>query len=54
MSGELDFVAYSLTGERLWEAYVEPPWYYTISGDRLEPDVMGRKSTLFLRTGRPA
>jgi hypothetical protein len=52
MSAEVDIVAYDLTGEKLWSEPVEPPWTYTVEGDRLELDIMGEKRSLSLTRGR--
>jgi hypothetical protein len=41
LSAELEFAAWSTSGQKLWTMFVEPPWHYTIDGDTVELDVMG-------------
>jgi hypothetical protein len=41
MAAELEFTAWSKSGEKLWSTMVEPPWSYQVAGDRIELDVMG-------------
>lgn len=51
MSAELALVAWSLTGERVWSAPVEPPWSYEVRGRSVELEVMGERTTHDLTTG---
>lgn len=51
MSAELEFAAWDIDGRKLWSTFVEPPWSYEILGDRVELDVMGRKSSFVAAIG---
>ena len=51
MSAELELAAWDVGGRKLWSTFVEPPWSYEIHGDRLELDVMGRKSSFVANLG---
>ena len=51
MQGECELAAYSLYGERLWTTFIEPPSHFSVDGDRLNLDVMGKKPTFLLRHG---
>ncbi len=50
---ELELAAWRTSGQKLWTTFVEPPWEVTVSDDKVELDVMGRKSTFGLREGPP-
>lgn len=52
MSAELELAAWDTSGHKLWTTFVEPPWSYTIEGDRIRLDVMGEVSQFGLRSGR--
>ena len=54
MSAELEFAAWDVSGRKLWSTFVEPPWSYEILGDRVELDVMGRKSSFVAGIGPPS
>jgi hypothetical protein len=54
MSAELEFAAWDINGRKLWSSFVEPPWSYDIRGDRVELDVMGRKSSFVAAIGPPS
>jgi hypothetical protein len=54
MSAETDMFAYSLAGDQIWSAYVEPPWSYTVEGDKVHLDVMGKLTEFPLLSGPPA
>jgi len=49
MAGELDMVAWTLEGERLWAEAVEPPWSYETSDGTVRLDVLGTVRTFPLR-----
>lgn len=51
MAAEVEFAAWDLAGAKLWSAFVEPPWSYQVTGDRIDLDVMGRKSAFPASTG---
>jgi hypothetical protein len=51
MSGELEVAVWDITGQKRWTRYVEPPWSYTLDGDNMQLDVMGKQSTLSLKSG---
>jgi hypothetical protein len=51
LSVELEFAAWSTAGRMLWTTFVEPPWDYSVQGDRIELDVMGNKQSFKLRDG---
>lgn len=44
MSAELELAAWTVTGHKLWTAFVEPPWDYSVEDDQILLDVMGRRS----------
>ena len=52
MSAELELAAWDLHAQKLWTAYVEPPWDYRIEDGNVHLDVMGEKSVFPLVTGR--
>lgn len=54
MAAELELAAWTLTGEKLWTRFVEPPWSYDVRGDQLDLDVMGEKTSFSLRRGTSA
>ncbi len=51
MSAELELAAWSVNGKKLWTAFVEPPWDYTVRGKCIELDVMGKKTIFDLAAG---
>jgi hypothetical protein len=51
MSAELELAAWDITGRKLWSAWAEPPWHYTVEGAAVVLDVMGAVSRFDLRTG---
>jgi hypothetical protein len=51
MAAELELAAWTLAGEKLWETFVEPPWSYRVTGERVQLDVMGRKSQFPVTSG---
>ena len=51
MSAELELAAWDVRGRKLWTTFVEPPWGYTVAGDDVRLDVMGRVSTFLLAEG---
>jgi hypothetical protein len=51
MSAELELAAWSLEGTKLWSRFVEPPWGYTVTGDVVHLDVMGKNSQFDVHTG---
>lgn len=53
MSAELELAAWDLQGSKLWSTFVEPPWGYTVEGEQLHLDVMGRKRSFSLVGGPP-
>ncbi|WP_156668083.1 hypothetical protein [Rhizobium bangladeshense] len=54
MSAELEFGVWRKTGEKLWSAFVEPPWSFKVSGENVELDIMGQLKTFRLETGAVA
>jgi hypothetical protein len=44
MAAELEFAAWTRSGEKLWSAFVEPPWSYQVAAERIQLDVMGNKT----------
>jgi hypothetical protein len=44
MAAELELAAWNLHGVKLWSRFVEPPWDYSVAGDRVTLDVMGAVS----------
>jgi hypothetical protein len=52
MSAELELAAWDTSGQKLWTTFVEPPWSYSIEGERIRLDVMGEISQIGLRSGR--
>lgn len=53
MAGELELAAWTVTGERLWSTFVEPPWSFGVEGETVRLDVMGKVDSFPLRSGRP-
>ena len=53
MSAELELAAWDIHGVKRWSTFVEPPWDYTIEGDLIYLDVMGKQSAFPLKKGRP-
>jgi hypothetical protein len=53
LSAELELAAWDTDGRKLWTTFVEPPWGYTVEGDRVHLDVMGNKQSFTLRDGPP-
>lgn len=51
MAAELELAAWHADGTKLWTTFVEPPWDYSVVGSEVRLDVMGKLSTLDLRTG---
>ncbi len=51
MSAELELAAWSLSGKKLWTTFVEPPWSYIVAGERVDLDVMGKKTSFALMGG---
>lgn len=51
MAAELEMSAWSAEGAKLWSASVEPPWDYTIVGENVHLDIMGKKSVFGLVSG---
>jgi hypothetical protein len=54
MAAELEFGVWRKTGEKLWSAFVEPPWSFNVSGENVELDIMGQLKTFRLETGAMA
>lgn len=42
MSGETELTAWTAAGTKCWSTDVEPPWDYTVRGDDVRLEVMGR------------
>ena len=53
MAAELEFAAWSSEAVKLWSMFVEPPWSHEVCGERIELDVMGRKTAFTVRPDRP-
>jgi hypothetical protein len=51
MSAELELAAWDIDGRKLWSMFVEPPWHYEVHGDRVELEVMGKKSSFVAAIG---
>jgi hypothetical protein len=45
MSAELEFAAWTTSGQKLWTTFVEPPWSYKVTGDQVRLGVMGTITT---------
>jgi hypothetical protein len=54
MAAELELAAWSIHGKKLWSAFVEPSWSFSVSASTVELDVMGKKSTFDIATGPKA
>jgi hypothetical protein len=54
MSAELELVAFDLRAKKLWTTFVEPPWTYSVEGDAVHLDVMGKKSVFSIQRGPDA
>jgi len=53
MSAELEFAAWTVSGEKLWTRFVEPPWTHVVQDGVVHLDVMGKQS-IFPLDGPPA
>jgi len=53
MSAELELAAWDIDGSKLWTRCVEPPWQYSVEGERICVDVMGTESCVNLLSGAP-
>jgi hypothetical protein len=51
MSGELEFAVWTIQGEKLWSAWVEPPWCFDMEGMTVILDVMGNVERRDLKSG---
>jgi len=51
MLAELELVAWSTKGEKLWSRRVEPPWTISVKGDKVSLDIMGRISKFSITSG---
>lgn len=51
MSAELEFTAWTITGEKLWSTFVEPPWEYKVENGEVLLDVMDERSAFPLDAG---
>lgn len=51
MAAELEFSAWNLHGQKLWSAWAEPPWNYSVQNGVIQVDVMNTLSTFSLLTG---
>ena len=51
MSAELELAAWDLQGNKLWSAFVEPPWTYEVHGTRVALEVMGQRSDFNVTAG---
>lgn len=51
MSAELELAAWDIDGRKLWSTFVEPPWHYLVSGDVLDLDVMGKRTSFSIGRG---
>jgi hypothetical protein len=51
MAAELEFAAWTITGEKLWSTFVEPPWEYKVENGEVLLDVMDVRSTFPLLEG---
>jgi len=51
MSSEIELAVWDIHGRKYWSSHVEPPWYYTVDGDTMNLDVMGKKTSFSLQHG---
>ena len=51
MAAELELAAWTRAGKKLWSTFVEPPWWYQVTGDRAQLDVMGKETEFPLLSG---
>lgn len=51
MSAELEFTAWTISGEKLWTTFVEPWWEYKVENGVVLLDVMDVRSTFPLHEG---
>ncbi|MCC7450827.1 MAG: hypothetical protein IT324_25655 [Anaerolineae bacterium] len=51
MSAEVELAAWDINGNKQWTTFVEPPWNYTVEGNIVHLDVMGKQSVFSLATG---
>jgi hypothetical protein len=53
MSAELEFAAWTTSGQKLWTTFVEPPWSYEVTSDQVRLDAMGTFTTFDKSNGPP-
>jgi hypothetical protein len=51
MSAEIEFAAWDRSGQKLWSRFVEPPWDFSVLGDQVRLDVMGKVTTFPIMGG---
>lgn len=51
MSAELEFAAWDRSGRKLWSRFVEPPWEFSVVGNHVRLDVMGKVNEFSLMDG---
>lgn len=51
MAAELELAAWTTRADKLWSTFVEPPWGFSVSGDTVNLDIVGAKSTFNIATG---
>lgn len=51
MSAEIEFAAWDRSGTKLWSRFVEPPWEFSVVGDRVQLDVMGNMAEFSIMDG---
>ena len=51
MAAELEFSAWNLHGQKLWSAWAEPPWNYSVQNGIIQLDVMDNLSSFPVSTG---
>lgn len=51
MAAELEFAAWDLHGQKLWSAWAEPPWSYSVQNGVIQLDVMDNLSSFPVSTG---
>jgi hypothetical protein len=51
MSAEIEFAAWDRSGQKLWSRFVEPSRDFSVFGDQVRLDVMGKVTTFWIMGG---
>jgi hypothetical protein len=51
MSAEIELAAWTVTDDKLWTTFVQPPWFYRITGNEVLSEVMDTTTTVNITIG---